>query len=121
VNWRHLFNRPAGFAPLLGAGATEATFLTPQALVSFSGASLAISTVRAVIQNLLPVAGGSKLTGLGLALAVGLGIWLIGITDPATQMTRRDKIIGFFLALINACTLYLASQGLLAQVGLTAK
>jgi len=45
----------------------------------------------------------------------------IGITDPATQMTRRDKIIGFFLALINACTLYLASQGLLAQVGLTAK
>jgi hypothetical protein len=121
MNWRHLFNRPAGFNPLMAAGATEPTFLTTQALVSFSGASLAISTIRAVIQNVWPAAGRSMLTGLTIAFAVGLGIWLIGITDPAAQMTRRDKTIGFILAIINSCTLYLASQGLLAQAGLPAK
>jgi hypothetical protein len=121
MNWRHLFDRPVGFNPLLGPGATEATFLTTQALVSFSGASLAISIIRAVIQNIWPATSGDRLTGLVLAFVVGLVIWLIGITDPAAQMTRRDKVIGLFLAFINSCTLYLASQGLLSQVGLAAK
>jgi hypothetical protein len=74
-----------------------------------------------VIQNIWPATGGDRLTGLVLAFVVGLVIWLIGITDPAAQMTRRDKVIGLFLAFINSCTLYLASRGLLSQVGLAAK
>ena len=79
-----------------GAGAAEPTFLTVQALVTFSGASLAISIIRAVIHSLWPAMSGDKLVGLGIALVVGLGIWLIGITDPAVSMTTRDKRIGFF-------------------------
>ncbi len=118
MNWRYLFNRPMGFSPTLAPGATEPTFLTVQALVSFSGASLAISIIRAVIGSLWPATSGDKLIGLVIAFVVGLGIWLIGITDPATSMTRRDETIGFFLALLNSCTLYLASQGLLGEVGL---
>jgi hypothetical protein len=79
---------------------------------------VAISIVQAVIVSVFGDLGSSRLLGLGLSFLVGLVIWLIGVTDPKAQMSPRDVLISAFLALINSCTLYLASQGLLGQIAI---
>jgi hypothetical protein len=121
MDFRQLFNRqPRVFDPTLStdAVASEPTFLTVQSLVTFSGANVAVSLIRAVIHSTAPEASKSHLVGLAVALTVAFFIWIIGVTDPDTKMDRRAKSIGLALAILNGFTLYLASEGLLGTVGL---
>jgi hypothetical protein len=53
--------------------------------------------------------------GLFLSLIIGMFIYYINISDPSTQYTRRDKIIGFFIALLNTLVLFNATKSIVGS------
>jgi hypothetical protein len=99
-----------------GGGAKDGTvgaFITVQSLVSFSGATAVIGGIWAAIKSLVAVPAGSSIyIGLVLSLIVGLVIYYINISDPASQHDRRDKIIGFIIAILNTVVLFNATRAI---------
>jgi hypothetical protein len=88
------------------------TFITPQSLVSFPGATAAISLIWGVINRVAaPAPTARNLIGLAICFVVGMVIYWINITDPAVPATPREKQIGFVIALLNICMLFSASFG----------
>jgi hypothetical protein len=94
---------------LAGSPDQVGSFSTVQTLVSFSGATLAVSVVERIIPE--NIGGISVLPTL--CILVGLLIWIFNVTDPdvTPRPTRRDVIASFFVAVVNTAQLYLACLG----------
>jgi hypothetical protein len=90
-------------------------FVTAQSLVSFTGATAVINTIWGTIGMFAQLEGAVRnLTGLIISLVVGASIYLINVTDPQANMTRRDRTIAAGIALINSLLLFIASFGVQA-------
>jgi hypothetical protein len=78
-----------------GEGGTSGTpvFLTPQSLVTFPGASLAVLILWKTFGLLVPAWSTWNVVPVLLALLVGAFIYYMSITD---EMTRKDMILGPF-------------------------
>lgn len=94
--------RPGPAGGNQGDGTTSGTpvFLTPQSLVTFPGASLAVLILWKIIGLIVPAWSTCNVVPITLALLVGALIYYISLTD---EMTKKDKVLGAFLALLNAC------------------
>jgi hypothetical protein len=118
MNWRAAFNTPPrSFDATLdnSVAASEPVFLTVQSLITFSGANIAVSAIRAIFAAIFPDLGQKHYVTALICVFIAIIIWLIGVTDPASQMMRRQSIIGLIIALINSSMLYLASEGLFGK------
>lgn len=117
--FQHLFNIPALEAPLASSGqqqrqAPEATkvhgvFNSIQAVVMFPGASGLITIVWKVLEKVFPSWGGDVTIPFGLALLVGISLYLV---SGSQGKTRTEKAVGFFFALLNSCALAAAALGI---------
>jgi hypothetical protein len=83
-----------------GDGSGTPVFLTPQSLVTFPGASLAVLILWKTIGLLIPAWSSANAVAIILALLVGALIYSMSLTEA---MDKKDKILGAFLALLNAC------------------
>jgi len=122
MHWRELFNRPRkppAFDPGMNPGAAAPTsdpvFLTVQSILTFSGANVGITAVRGMVSDVFPETAHKAWFAVSLCIVVAIAIWAIGVTDPQAKMTRREKTIGFGIAILNSAMLYLGSEGLLSK------
>jgi hypothetical protein len=96
------------------AASTEASppvgvFITPQSLVTFPGASLAVTVVLVLLKKLVPGISTSPWVTLVAALVVGTVIFIITISDAdAAPKTRMKWLVAVAIALFNS--LYLAAS-----------
>jgi hypothetical protein len=123
MGFRQLFNIPVG-RPVrqllpgeakLAAGDEEKTkgvFLTTQSILTFPGATGAVLLIWSVFGFLAPTWGKSVYIPFVWSLLAGLFIWWVGITDPKTVMTRRDKGIAAAIAGVNSFQVFAAVLGL---------
>jgi len=97
-------------------GASVGAFITVQTLVSFTGATGAISLLWSAIKALGVVpAAWSVYVGLFLSLLIGTFIYYINISDPNTQHTGRDKAIGSVIAFLNSLVLFNATKSIVGS------
>jgi hypothetical protein len=75
-------------------------FLTPQSLVTFPGASLAVLILWKTMSLMIPAWSGWNVVPIILSILVGALIYYMSLTD---EMTRKDRVLGGFLAFLNAC------------------
>lgn len=85
------------------------TFSTAELLFSFSGATLAVSTIT--VYTPVKVVGVPMLPTL--CIIAGLLIYFFNTTDPkvSPQPTMRDRFFAFIVAAFNTFQLYLACIG----------
>lgn len=83
-------------------------FLTPQSLVTFPGAALAINILWNFIAVLSRDLAQLAIVPLGLGLLIGAIIYVVSLSPG---MSRRDKLLGGFVAFINAAWLGLNALG----------
>jgi len=88
-------------------------FTTTQSIVTFPIASSAIMVMWKVLGKVFPTWGASHYTLFGIGLLAGFLIYLIGIN---AQMSRKDKIIAFGIALINSFFLMASALGILQTI-----
>ena len=93
---------------------TVSAFITPQSLVSFPIASLVVRLLWSVADKLVPGALANNWVGLGIALVIGLLVYLLSISDGTLAMTRKQKAIGIAIATINSLVLFAAAAGIAA-------
>ncbi len=91
---------------------TFASFITPQSIVSFPLASGVVAGLWKLVQVFFPEFGASPWAVLIIAMAIGMLIYFISISDSRLRMTRRDKIIAFFIGLLNSLYLLMAALGI---------
>jgi hypothetical protein len=102
-----------------GEQATVGAFITPQSLVSFTGATGAISIIWGTIGAFLTVdAVVERALGLAISLIVGFFIYWINVSDPQAVMSGRDKKIAIGIAFLNSLVLFVASFGAQAAMGI---
>lgn len=102
-----------------GSPGTVGAFITPQSLVSFTGATGAISIIWATVQSFATLSPPyDKAVGLAIALLVGIFIYWMNISDPNTTLTSREKQMAFVIAVLNSLVLFVASFG--AQTAIAA-
>ncbi|MCS6843906.1 MAG: hypothetical protein NZ528_06215 [Caldilineales bacterium] len=108
--------RASSSLPSKGPQATEGptaqpaspVFLTPQSLVTFPGAALAINILWNFIAVLSKDLAQMAIVPLGLALVIGAIIYVVSLSP---DMSRKDKLLGGFVAFINAAWLGLNALG----------
>lgn len=85
-------------------------FTTSQSLVTFSGATAAVTTIWKVLGTISERLGPTnKLVPVVLALAIGIIIFLLSVTDGARW---KDTLSGFAIALVNSFTIAAAALGI---------
>lgn len=84
-------------------------FTTPQSLVTFPGAVAAVTTIWKVLGAMDPSLGENKTVPIVLSLAIGTIIYLISVTKGTT---RREKLAGFSIAVVNSATIAAAALGI---------
>lgn len=98
--------------------ATQGAFITPQSLMSFPVASSVVTGLHALFGKVYPEYSGSIGSLMIIALVIGLFIWVVGVTDPRADNTRRDLFISFFIAVINSCCLAMTALGIKTSAGI---
>ena len=83
-------------------------FLTPQSLASFPGAALAINILWNVIAVVDRDFAKLAIVPIVLGFIIGLVIYLISL---GAGMSRKEKIIGLVIAVINSAWLGLNALG----------
>ena len=133
--WRSLFNtttrvpvsqeeRGKAVASAAGDGGgadaevSQGVFITPQALVTFPVASFIIGLFWKVTTALVPSLDRQLSVPFVISLIVGGFIYWVGVSDPATNYTSRDKKIAAFVGLVNAIYLFGATTGIATIVNL---
>jgi hypothetical protein len=85
-------------------------FTTAQSLVTFSGATAAVTTIWKVVGQVDPRFGPTnKIVPVGLALAIGIIIFLMSVTKSAGW---KSTLTGFAIAIINSFTIAAAALGI---------
>ncbi len=126
MNWRRLFNIgvPAQLKRLRGEpraisdeGETgKGAFITPQSLVTFPVATLVVGLVWKSIEALVPEYVGNLWVPFLLSLAIGMFVYLVAVTEPNSNQTKREKIIGAFVALINVFYIFASATGIATAI-----
>ncbi|HEU0082742.1 MAG TPA: hypothetical protein VFQ87_07690 [Bradyrhizobium sp.] len=130
-DFRRLFNSPVkqtivvpsndalrGEPNLSGAPAetttekTQGVFLTAQSVLTFPGATAAVLLIWHVAGYLNPEWAASRWTPFVLSMLTGAFIYGVGVTDPNTVMSKRDKVIAVPLAFLNALQVFAAVIGI---------
>jgi hypothetical protein len=83
-----------------GQDSETPVFITPQSLVTFPGASLAVLILWKVLGLLFGTWVAGNWLPVVLSLGIGALIFYLSITP---NMTKRDLWLGAFLALLNSC------------------
>ena len=89
--------------------AESPVFLTAQSLVSFPGAALAINILWHLIAVINSDFARHGAIPIAIAFLIGAVIYLISINQ---SMSRRDKLIGVVVAIINSAWLGLNALGI---------
>ena len=90
----------------------EGAFITVQSLVSFPGATAAVTVLATVAGWAVPAWRGRPLVFLLASLAVGLTIYLINESDPAKPpVTLKQRMVGFIIAVFNTFVILSAAVG----------
>lgn len=84
-------------------------FLTPQSLISFPGATLAINILWNLIAVLSKDFAKRAIVPIVLGFIIGIVIYLLSL---GPGMSRKEKIIGLVIALINSAWLGLNALGI---------
>jgi hypothetical protein len=92
-----LAGTPAGALPV--EQPASPVFLTPQSLVTFPGASLAINIVWNAVAVVNRNWATAALVPMFVALLIGGLIYWISLSD---QMARKDRVMGLAIALVNS-------------------
>jgi hypothetical protein len=74
-------------------------FLTPQSLLTFPGASLAVHIIWHIAAIIHPPLANLNLVPILGALLIGIFIYSQSYTE---EMTRKEKIAAMFIAVINS-------------------
>lgn len=74
-------------------------FLTPQSLVTFPGASLAINIVWNAVAVVNRNWATAALVPMVVALLIGGLIYWVSLSD---QMARKDRVMGLAIAFVNS-------------------
>ncbi|MGE5425284.1 MAG: hypothetical protein ACM3N9_07955 [Syntrophothermus sp.] len=85
------------------------TFLSPQSILTFPGASLAVAIIWKVMGTVFPAWGGSYPTLFIISLFMGILLFFLGIS---ATMTIREKIISFIISLLNSFMLTASTLGM---------
>jgi len=99
---------------------SQGTFLTPQTLMTFPGATMVIGVVWKVVESLMPSWEGDLLVPAAISLAIGGFIYFVGVTDPDARMTKRDMAIGAVIACFNTVYLFAVTTGIVMAIDTTA-
>jgi hypothetical protein len=97
----------AGMAPV--EQPASPVFLTPQSLVTFPGASLAINIVWNAIAVVNRNWATAALVPMVVALLIGGLIYWISLS---AQMARKDRVMGLAIAIVNSLWLGLNALGI---------
>lgn len=123
MSWRDIFNvsRPAILSSAFPAGGsdpspsstvTQGTFVTPQSITTFAGASGLITLIWTVAVSIDPAQSNSTLVPAISSLVIGGILFLISESDPKRgPLTLRDYLIDGLVALANVPVLYMAALG----------
>jgi hypothetical protein len=87
----------AGIAPV--EQPASPVFLTPQSLVTFPGASLAINIVWNALAVINRNWASAALVPMVVALLIGGLIYWVSLSD---QMARKDRAMGLAIAIVNS-------------------
>ncbi|MGQ0686252.1 hypothetical protein [Bradyrhizobium sp.] len=91
---------------------TQGVFLTGRSLLTFPGATAAVLLVWQALGIMFPAILSSHWAPFILSMLVGLFIYVVGITDPKTILSRRDKLIALPIAFVNALQVFTAVIGI---------
>ena len=90
-------------------------FTTAQSLVTFSGATAAVTTIWKVLGRVhAPFGDHNVIVPVILALIIGIIIYLLSVTKGTGL---RDKLTGFVIAIINSFTIAAAALGIGSSSG----
>ena len=122
MNWRRLFNVRVSTTPRETPGEArtiggqietgQGVFVTPQSLVTFPVATTAVGLLWKAIEALVPALKGSLWTPFVLSAVVGIVIFIIAISEPDSTQSRRDKLIGGVVAVINIFYIFASVAGI---------
>jgi hypothetical protein len=126
MNWRRLFNIGVPVQPKLLRGEPRAisaeeetgkgAFITPQSIVTFPVATLAVGLVWKSIGALVPDWAGNLWVPFFLSLAIGVFVYIVAVTEPNSDQTTREKTIGAFVALVNVFYIFASATGIATAI-----
>lgn len=101
----------------------QGTFVTPQSLTSFAGASLVITVIwKILLGSIDPAWRESRVAALICAIVVGAVIFVINETDPdAGERNARTVAIDGFVAFVNALILFSTAVGATTAAGVNSE
>lgn len=119
TSWRDLFNSSKLKSDVAASRTVpssevqkEGSFVTPQSITSFAGASFVVGLLWQSSEYLHAGASQSQLVGLGISVIVGAFLFFISATDPnGKKMQARDWFIDGIVAFINSLVLFSAALG----------
>lgn len=123
MRWRDVFNvsRPTVKTSAFPAGGgdalspqpvTQGTFVTPQSITTFAGASGIVTLIWSVIVSIDDTQVDNQFIPLISSLAIGSILFIISETDPKRgALTGRDYLVDGLVALANVPVLYAAAMG----------
>jgi hypothetical protein len=90
----------------------EGAFITIQSLVTFPGATAAVTVLANVAAWAVPSWRGQPLLFVIASALVGITIYLIGETDPLKRpATGTERLVGIIIALFNTFVILSAAVG----------
>lgn len=126
MNWRRIFNIGVPVKSKRLRGETRAiaaeeetgkgAFITPQSLVTFPVATLAVGVAWKSIEALKPALAGNLWVPFSISCAIGLFMYLVGITEPNANLTTREKLIGAFVAVVNIFYIFASASGIATAI-----
>lgn len=103
---------PGGAAPQPSPIQREGAFITVQSLVTFPGATAAVTVIANVAAWAVPSWRGQPPLFVIASLLVGITIYLIGETDPLKRpATGTERLVGIVIALFNTLVILSAAVG----------
>lgn len=100
-------------APAAPAGVSQqGAFVTPQTIASFAGATFVVQLLWNVAGMIVPGWERKPLVALVASMMVGIILYLISETgDARGPVSRRERLIGIFIAMINTLVIFSAAVG----------
>ena len=95
-----------------GGEARTPSFLTPQTIVTFPGATLAIAAVDKLVDKLAPTIANSPWPIVVIGGLVGAFIIWMSMTDPNVTLQPRDRKILIFVGIFNTAFLIASALGI---------
>jgi len=102
-----------------GQGLTVSSFVNPQSLASFPGASFVVALLTQTIRSLNADLRSALWIPFVVSLVVGSIVFLVSLSDEnstSRPTTTPGWIVAIFIAFVNSIVLYLAAIGAIQTV-----